>query len=294
VTLAYEIAWSEDKCLMNQFDYLKVIRDQVIFVASFFSIFGLIMTGRRLGLQRRRVMTIRSHREALTPLKLRAFVAQLPRVTCSHDIELGHVPAGFRRCNNFLFTMLRNNSRAAAHNGKVVLGSVPALAHSRTWPDGPLGRATNGSGSTPLHRQRGESLVARVSTRQKLEALQYIRHPALILLGYFSLAVCTHIPTHRDRKSRKPFWIFFFIFNELGPVDTPNPPADRGRWRRSLIKVLYCFHQNNDGSKCEVAHTSPPESPIRFRYSKISICTGRRLQCDAQSYALPRGSPRWR
>jgi hypothetical protein len=173
VTLAYEIAWSEDKCLMNQFDYLKVIRDQVIFVASFFSIFGLIMTGRRLGLQRQRVMTIRSHREALTPLKLRAFVAQLPRVTCSHDIELGHVPAGFRRCNNFLFTMLRNNSRAAAHNGKVVLGSVPALAHSRTWPDGPLGRATNGSGSTPLHRQRGESLVARVSTRQKLEALQH-------------------------------------------------------------------------------------------------------------------------
>src|SRR3981081_647268 len=29
---------------MNQFDYLKAIRDQVIFVASFFSIFGLIMT----------------------------------------------------------------------------------------------------------------------------------------------------------------------------------------------------------------------------------------------------------
>jgi hypothetical protein len=160
---------------MNHFDYLKVIRDQVIFVASFFSIFGLIMTGRRLGLQRRRVMTIRSHREALTPLKLRAFVAQLPRVTCSHDIELGHVPAGFRRCNNFLFTMLRNNSRAAAHNGKVVLGSVPALVHSRTWPDGPLGRATNGSGSTPLHRQRGG--VASRSRFDQAEARSLAVHP---------------------------------------------------------------------------------------------------------------------
>jgi hypothetical protein len=29
---------------MNNFDYLKVTRDQVIFVGSFFSIFGLIMT----------------------------------------------------------------------------------------------------------------------------------------------------------------------------------------------------------------------------------------------------------
>ena len=28
-------------------------------------------------------------------------------------------------------------------------------------------------------------------------------------------------------------------------------------WESLLIKVLYCFHQNNDDSKCEVAHTSP-------------------------------------
>ena len=27
--------------------------------------------------------------------------------------------------------------------------------------------------------------------------------------------------------------------------------------------VLYCFHQNNDDSKCEVAHTSPPIFPIK-------------------------------
>src|SRR5262249_39031227 len=27
---------------------------------------------------------------------------------------------------------------------------------------------------------------------------------------------------------------------------------------RTDIKVLYCFHQNNDDSKCEAVHTSPP------------------------------------
>ena len=32
---------------------------------------------------------------------------------------------------------------------------------------------------------------------------------------------------------------------------------------RSLIKVLYCFHQNNDDSKCEVAHTSLPIRPSK-------------------------------
>ena len=38
-----------------------------------------------------------------------------------------------------------------------------------------------------------------------------------------------------------------------------------GGWRRSLIKVLYCFHQNNDGSKCEVAHRSLPIRPSKSR-----------------------------
>ena len=31
------------------------------------------------------------------------------------------------------------------------------------------------------------------------------------------------------------------------------------------IKVLYCFHQNNDDSKCEVAHTSLPIRPLKVR-----------------------------
>src|SRR5215475_2224471 len=29
------------------------------------------------------------------------------------------------------------------------------------------------------------------------------------------------------------------------------------------IKVLYCFHQNNDDSKCEAVHTSPPIIPYK-------------------------------
>src|SRR5262249_23087820 len=33
----------------------------------------------------------------------------------------------------------------------------------------------------------------------------------------------------------------------------------------SLIKVLYCFHQRNDVSKCEVAHTSLPIRPLKVR-----------------------------
>jgi hypothetical protein len=63
---------------------------------------------------------------------------------------------------------------------------------------------------------------------------------------------------------------------------------------RPDIKALYCFHQNNDDSKCEVAHTSLRFPALKSGTPKFRIGTGRRLQCDAQSYALPRGSPRWR
>src|SRR5262249_46038806 len=41
------------------------------------------------------------------------------------------------------------------------------------------------------------------------------------------------------------------------------------RFEESLIKGHYCFHQDNDDSKCEVAHTSLPirssKSPARYR-----------------------------
>jgi len=40
----------------------------------------------------------------------------------------------------------------------------------------------------------------------------------------------------------------------------PNHPR---RWGETLIKVIYCFHQNNDASKCEVGHTSFPIRPSK-------------------------------
>ena len=32
--------------------------------------------------------------------------------------------------------------------------------------------------------------------------------------------------------------------------------AIQGDGSRSPMKIFYCFHQNNESSKCEVAHTS--------------------------------------
>ena len=40
--------------------------------------------------------------------------------------------------------------------------------------------------------------------------------------------------------------------------------------RGLIIEVLYCFHQNNDDSKCEVAHTSPPVSRFKVRYPNFA------------------------
>src|SRR5262245_19448143 len=55
------------------------------------------------------------------------------------------------------------------------------------------------------------------------------------------------------------------IFGPKRMIFAPIIPVggERGEW--SLIKVIYCFHQNNDDSKCEVAHTSLP-----IRLSKSS------------------------
>ena len=44
------------------------------------------------------------------------------------------------------------------------------------------------------------------------------------------------------------------------------PSRWKGRWQSGsvlIIKVLYCFHQNNDDSECEVAHTSLPIRPSK-------------------------------
>src|SRR5215831_5196409 len=58
------------------------------------------------------------------------------------------------------------------------------------------------------------------------------RHHALILLSYFRvLSLYPQISPQigkrkrgKERKFRKSFWIFFFVFNQLGPVHTALPP----------------------------------------------------------------------
>src|SRR6516165_2237771 len=42
----------------------------------------------------------------------------------------------------------------------------------------------------------------------------------------------------------------------------------------SLIKVLYCFHQNKAGSKCEVVHTSHLDSVPTIRPSEFGLLAG--------------------
>src|SRR5262249_18322212 len=97
-------------------------------------------------------------------------------------------------------------------------------------------------------------------------------------------------PYHLDRRGAlSPVRLETDLIDGRRTRDTVDREAQASGGRSESDKgFLYCFHKNNDDSKCEVAHTSLPTPPIKFRYSKISICTGRRLQCDAQSYALPR------
>jgi hypothetical protein len=41
-------------------------------------------------------------------------------------------------------------------------------------------------------------------------------------------------------------------------IAAPGGDRSRGWDGRGAIKVFHCFHQDNDGSKCEVAHTDLP------------------------------------
>jgi hypothetical protein len=43
---------------------------------------------------------------------------------------------------------------------------------------------------------------------------------------------------------------------------------------RTDIKVLYCFHQNIDDSKCEAVHTSTPDSALTIRPSEFGVLAG--------------------
>src|SRR5262245_49692793 len=83
----------------------------------------------------------------------------------------------------------------------------------------------------------------------------------------------------------------FGLAEVLVPVSTSRLSCKRAGKTRTLmpvwdssgesrIKVLYCFHQNNDDSKCEGAHTLP--SSIR-----------RIIQPRGHSCAEPRPSRRW-
>jgi hypothetical protein len=43
---------------------------------------------------------------------------------------------------------------------------------------------------------------------------------------------------------------------------------------RTLVKVLYCFHQNNECSKCEVVHTHLPGSVPTIHPSEFGLLAG--------------------
>src|SRR5215831_10074833 len=47
--------------------------------------------------------------------------------------------------------------------------------------------------------------------------------------------------------------------NECGSFAPIIPVGGRG------VKALYCFHKNIDDSKCEVVHTSRPDSALTIR-----------------------------
>jgi hypothetical protein len=57
-------------------------------------------------------------------------------------------------------------------------------------------------------------------------------------------------------------------------IAVPGGDRSRGWDGRRAIKVFHCFHQDNDGSKCEVAHTSLPIRPFK---SPADLVLGRVL-----------------
>ena len=52
-------------------------------------------------------------------------------------------------------------------------------------------------------------------------------------------------------------------FTEGGTRRVERGAAPVGVLMRTDIKALYCFHQNNDDSRCEVAHASLPIRPSK-------------------------------
>jgi len=59
----------------------------------------------------------------------------------------------------------------------------------------------------------------------------------------------------------------------VGRGEAAWPQGGRGGWQSEsvlIIKVLYCFHRNNDDSKCDVAHTSLPVSRSKVPYPNFA------------------------
>jgi len=84
-------------------------------------------------------------------------------------------------------------------------------------------------------------------------------------------ALIGQILVARQRRDRSLFR------QPFGSGAYPLPPPGR----RSLIKVLYCFHQNNDDSKCEVAHTSLPIRPSKSPQTRDLGDGPHRMSCPA-------------
>src|SRR5215471_4660721 len=78
-------------------------------------------------------------------------------------------------------------------------------------------------------------------------------------MGVGVFARLQHTPGIRQWDPRAENWVPI-----CASIWDQNPrlgPAANG----SDIKVLYCFHQNNDDSRCEAVHTSPPVIPHKIR-----------------------------
>jgi hypothetical protein len=91
--------------------------------------------------------------------------------------------------------------------------------------------------------------------------------------------------------------------SRLGPVLRCKPPSSRpgsgADGSRSLvltdIKVLHCFHQNNDDSKCEAVHASPPIRPAQSALATLFAMRGNRWHRNQLGLYLSSGwFLRWR
>ena len=68
-----------------------------------------------------------------------------------------------------------------------------------------------------------------------------------------------------------PAWRLLPVVLIKAQIAAPGGDRSRGWDGRRAIKVFHRFHQDNDGSKCEVAHTSPPIPRSNVQYSNFDL-----------------------